>query len=59
MSTQEATTGKAETGRGNDQTCQKPGCCDSGTVIKITNRSVESAPVLCDTHRKEYLGVSS
>ena len=41
------------------QTCQAPSCWADGTVVEIAGRDVDTDPVLCEIHRKAYLGVST
>lgn len=39
--------------------CSAPSCWDKGDRVEIDGADVDDAPVLCETHRKCYLGVSS
>lgn len=45
--------------RESTTTCAAPSCWETGDRIKIAGDNVENAPVLCETHRQAYLGVSS
>ena len=54
-----AATGQAEIDDGGGRICQAPSCREPGTVVEIVGRAVENAPVLCETHRKQHLGVST
>jgi len=51
------------TARGSDADgelrCEAPSCWEDGSRIEIDGDDVENAPVLCETHRKAYLGVST
>jgi len=40
-------------------TCAAPSCWEPGQPIEIVDRDVSEEPVLCETHRKAYLGVST
>lgn len=39
--------------------CEAPSCWEGGTRIEIDGDDVANPPVLCDTHRRAYLGVST
>jgi len=39
--------------------CSAPSCWEPGDPIAIEGRGVVDDPVLCETHRKAYLGVST
>jgi hypothetical protein len=43
----------------DDRICAAPSCWDKGSRVEIDGDDVETAPVLCEVHRKCYLGVSS
>jgi len=43
----------------SSQICSAPSCWEAGSRIEIVGDDVETAPVLCETHRQAYLGVSS
>lgn len=40
-------------------TCEAPSCWDDADEVEIADSGVEDAPVLCETHRRAFLGVSS
>jgi len=42
-----------------DRICAAPSCWETGSRIEIADDDVETAPVLCETHRQAYLGVST
>lgn len=42
-----------------DRICAAPSCWETGSRIEIVGDDVETAPVLCETHRKCYFGVST
>ena len=44
---------------GDSLTCQAPSCWADGTVVEIDGRDVDDDPVLCETHRQAFFGVSS
>ena len=44
---------------GDSRTCQAPSCWADGTVVEIAGRDVDDDPVLCEIHRRAYLGLSS
>jgi len=54
-----AATDQAEVDDGGSHICQAPSCWEPGTVVEVADRAVENAPVLCETHRKQHLGVST
>jgi len=39
--------------------CVAPSCWEPGQPIEIVGDAVDDEPVLCETHRKAYLGVST
>jgi len=43
----------------DDRICCAPSCWDEGSRVEIDGDDVENPPVLCETHRQAYLGVSS
>ena len=43
----------------DSRTCQAPSCWGDGTVVEIAGRDVDDDPVLCETHRQAFFGVSS
>ena len=43
----------------DDRICCAPSCWEAGDRIEIDGDNVENPPVLCETHRRAYLGVSS
>jgi len=44
---------------GGDRHCQAPSCWEPGTAVEIDGRDVDDDPVLCETHRQAFFGVSS
>lgn len=46
---------RAETGAHSGATCSAPSCWDDAVRVRVGGREA----VLCDTHRKAFLGVSS
>jgi len=58
MSVQSNTEEGAEIGD-RSRTCCAPSCWEVGEPIEIAGRDVSEEPVLCDTHRRAYLGVST
>ena len=57
MSSDFLTAGAQERARGAraDATCAAPSCWSSGERVRVGGREA----VLCETHRKAFLGVSS
>ena len=49
----------SETDIKDSRTCQAHSCWESGSIVEIEGDDVDDAPVLCETHRRAYLGVSS
>ena len=43
----------------DSRTCQAPSCWEPGTIVEIAGRDVDDDPVLCETHRQAFFGVSS
>jgi len=43
----------------SSQICAAPSCWDKGSRVEIDGDDVENPPVLCEVHRRAYLGVSS
>jgi len=41
------------------QVCDAPSCWDDGSVVTVAGRDIDDDPVLCETHRRAFLGVSS
>lgn len=41
------------------QICDAPSCWESGSRIEIEGVDVNQQPVLCEVHRRAYLGVST
>ena len=39
--------------------CCAPSCWSAGEPVEIDDRDVSRTPVLCELHRKSYLGVST
>ena len=50
---------KADARRDRQHTCSAPSCWEDGDRIEIVDDDVENPPVLCETHAKCYLGVST
>ena len=45
--------------RDRHQVCSAPSCWEPAEPVEIADRDVSDEPVLCETHRRAYLGVSS
>ena len=45
--------------RDRGATCAAPSCWEPAEPVEIADRDVSDEPVLCETHRRAYLGVSS
>ena len=45
--------------RDRQPVCCAPSCWSTGSVVEIVDDDVENPPVLCETHAKCYLGVST
>ena len=43
----------------HQQTCEAPSCWESASRVEIEGVDVDQQPVLCETHRKCYIGVST
>ena len=41
------------------QVCSAPSCWEAGDRIEIDGDDIQNPPVLCETHQKCYLGVST
>jgi len=59
MSARTTTDGGLDGETARTTTCAAPSCWEVGGPVEIDGEGVENAPVLCDTHRKSYLGVSA
>ena len=49
----------AEIADGGDRRCQAPSCWATASVVDIEGDDVADPPVLCEIHRRAYLGVST
>jgi len=49
----------SKSGASSRQVCAAPSCWEKGSHVEIDGDDTETAPVLCETHRKCYLGVST
>ena len=47
-----------ESGRDDAETCRAPNCWRDGHTVRVAGQTVRVA-VLCDRHRRAFLGVSS
>jgi len=47
-----------ESGRDDAGTCRAPNCWRDGHVVRVAGQTVRET-VLCDRHRRTFLGVSS
>jgi len=45
--------------RGPSATCSAPSCWEPAEPVEIVGDDVEDEPVLCEFHRRAYLGVST
>lgn len=43
----------------HQQTCEAPSCWESASRVEVEGVDVNQQPVLCEVHRRAYLGVSS
>lgn len=59
MSARSAADDRLDDDRDRGLTCAAPSCWERGGPVEIDDRGVSEDPVLCETHRKAYLGVSS
>lgn len=53
------TAGGGEIADGGGRRCQAPSCWEPAETVEVADREVSDVPVLCETHRRAYLGVSS
>jgi len=59
MSARTTADGGLDDDRDRGPTCVAPSCWERGEPVEIADRGVSEEPVLCETHRKAYLGVST
>ena len=45
--------------RDRQPVCSAPSCWSAAEPVEIEDRDVSRTPVLCEFHRKSYLGVSA
>ena len=45
--------------RDRQPVCSAPSCWSTGSVVEIVDDDIDNPPVLCETHAKCYLGVST
>lgn len=50
---------RTESKYSNRQICQASNCSNLGSAIKLMTNEASTDPILCETHAKEYLGVST
>jgi len=59
MSARTGADGGLDDDRERGPTCAAPSCWESGERIDIVGCGVSEEPVLCEFHRRAYLGVST
>jgi len=59
MSARTAADGGLDDDRGPSATCSAPSCWEPAEPVEIVGDDVEDEPVLCEFHRRAYLGVST
>lgn len=59
MSARTTTDGGLDDETARTPTCTAPSCWEPAEPVEIVGDDVKDEPVLCDVHRRAYLGVST